>query len=265
MHRFQVQFWIDPSRGMSEHAGWIGSLRLRFTEHDLERVVFVGVDYQRLPTQMRASKVLVQPVSRGSMQYYILRHEDLQGRVIDGDVTFIPALADYYQVGRDLIPAGTRVILELDRCVKKLEADFFLTTCGAFFVSQAMKNLLDLHSHDLDLLPADTRYASGNATQHRYFLVHARHNTACFDYLNSEYSGKSMILDRLARGELSADYKVRGIKKLWITMNEGVAPDFFFVDNILWIDPLISETVVNAAKSLRLRLNVEKICQPQPT
>ena len=69
-----------------------------------------------------------------------------------------------------------------------------------------------------------------------------------------------MILDRIANGELSTDYQVRGIKKLCINEQEVKGLDFFFVDKIIWIDPLISETVVNAARDSGIRLNVEKIC-----
>ncbi|KQQ56266.1 hypothetical protein ASF84_13385 [Pseudomonas sp. Leaf127] len=195
------------------------------------------------------------------MQYYILRHESPEGSFIDGDVTFSPALPDYYQVGKDIIRPGTRIGLVLDKRVKKLKADFFLTTCGAFFVSAAMKTVLEHLENDLLFLEADARYSSAQATENSYFLIHARHKMACFDYLNSEYAGKPMVLAKLANGTLAADYKARGIKKLRLQVREGTAPDFFFVDHIVWIDPLISETVVNAAISRKLRLNVEKISQ----
>jgi hypothetical protein len=194
------------------------------------------------------------------MQYYIFRHEDAAGGFVDADVEFVPALPDYYQVGKKMFFTDTRVNLKLDKRVKKLKADFFLTTCGAFFVSEQMKEILNSHESNLDFLLVNSSYANGNVTENRYFLVHAENKLACFDYVNSEYSGKSMVLSKIAKGELSSDYQVRGIKKLCINEQEITGLDFFFVDKIIWIDPLISEEVVNAARDSGIRLNVEKVC-----
>ena len=156
--------------------------------------------------------------------------------------------------------AETRVNLKLDKRVKKLKADFFLATCGAFFVSEPLKEILSSHKVDLDFLMVNSSYFNGSATENRYFLAHAENKLICFDYVNSEYSGKSMILDRITNGELATDYQVRGIKKLCINEQEVKGLDFFFIDNIIWIYPLISETAVNAARDRGIRLNVEKIC-----
>jgi hypothetical protein len=179
------------------------------------------------------------------MQYYILRHEDLSGRFIDGDVKFFPELPDYYQAGKKILMPETKVSLVLDKRVKKIESDFFITTCGAFFVSEQMKNVIEKHKFASDLFPVDARYFRGKTTEKRYFLIHDNSKVACFDYLNSEYSGKSMVLGRLANGELSDDYKVRGIKKLCVEEQ---------------IDPLVSEAFVSVAKIKGLGLNVQKIC-----
>ncbi len=194
------------------------------------------------------------------MQYYVLRHEGTADSLVDADVEFVPRLPEYYQVGKKFFLAETRVNLKLDKRVKKLNADFFLATCGAFFVSEPLKEILSSHKVDLDFLMVNSSYFNGSATENRYFLAHAENKLICFDYLNSEYSGKPMILDRIANGELSTDYQVRGIKKLCINEQEVKGLDFFFVDKIIWIDPLISETVVNAARDSGIRLNVEKIC-----
>lgn len=194
------------------------------------------------------------------MQYYILRHEDLDGGFVDGDVEFFPALPDYYKLGEKILLRQTKVSLVLDKRIKKLRADFFLTTCGAFFVSEQMKEILDKHNVSLDFFSADAIYFNGRVTEKKYYLIHANDKVPCFDYVNSEYSGKSMVLVKLASGELSPDYKVRGIKKLCIKELEGEKLDFFFVDKVIWIDPLVSEEIVSAAKSRGLRLNIEKSC-----
>lgn len=194
------------------------------------------------------------------MQYYILRHEDLDGRFVDGDVEFFPALPNYYKVGEKILLPETKVSLVLDKRIKKLNADFFLATCGAFFVSEQMKEVIDEYNVSLDFFPVDAIYFNGRATERKYFLIHANDKVSCFDYVNSEYSGKSMVLGKLSSGELSPDYKVKGIKKLCIDELESEGLDFLFVDKIIWIDPLVSEVIVNAAKSKGLRLNIEKAC-----
>lgn len=194
------------------------------------------------------------------MQYYILRHEDLDGLFIDGEVEFFPALPKSYQLGEKILLRETKVSLVLDKRIKKLKADFFLTTCGAFFISEQMKEIIDEHNTSLEFFPVDASYFNGKATEGRYFLIHANDKVLCFDYINSEYAGKPMVLGKLASGELSPDYKVRGIKNLCIEQPEGEKLDFFFVDKIIWIDPLLSEEIVRAAKSRGLRLNIEKAC-----
>ncbi|MGF6110221.1 imm11 family protein [Pseudomonas frederiksbergensis] len=193
------------------------------------------------------------------MQYYILRHEELSGGFIDGDVQFFPALPDYYQVGKKIFVPETKVSLVLDKRVKKIKSDFFITTCGAFFVSEQMKSVIAESKFDSEFFPVDAKYFSGKTTEKRYFLIHANSKVACFDYLNSEYSGKSMVLGRLANGELSDDYKVRGIKKLCVEEQQVAELDFFFVDKVIWIDPLVSEALLSVAKIKGLRLNIQKI------
>ena len=123
-----------------------------------------------------------------------------------------------------------------------------------------MKNVIKGHRFASEFFPVDAKYFSGKTTEKRYFLIHDNSKVACFDYFNSEYSGKSMVLDRLANGELSDDYKVRGIKKLCVEEQKVAELDFFFVDKIIWIDPLVSEAFVNVAKINGLGLNVQEIC-----
>ena len=194
------------------------------------------------------------------MQYYILRHEDLDGGFIDGHVEFFPALPNQYQLGQKILSRETKVSLVLDKRIKKIKADFFLTTCGAFFTSEKMKEVIDEHNAALEFFTVDASYFNGKATERRYFLIHANDKVSCFDYINSKYSGKRMVLGKLASGELSHDYKVKGIQKLCIQQPECEKLDFFFVDKIIWIDPLLSEKIVRVAESRGLRLNIEKTC-----
>jgi hypothetical protein len=194
-----------------------------------------------------------------TIKYYVLRHEDEGGVFIDGDVVFLPALAGHYQIGKDMVPPGTRLELVLDRRTGPLRSDFFLTTSGAFFVSAAMKDVLSRHATSLDFFPVDVRHANGSPADKTCFLIHAKDKLACFDYVNAEYAGKPMVLGRIAGNTLSADYKIRGIKQLRINEEKAAGRDFFFIDGVIWIDPVISETVLDAAQAAGLALNVEAV------
>lgn len=192
-------------------------------------------------------------------KYYVLRHDNDDGVFIDGDVVFCPALAEPYQVGKDVVPAGTRLELVLDRRTRVVKPDFFLTTSGAFFVSAAMKDVLSQHATLLDFFPVDARHAEGHPTDKTWFLMHAKDRLACFDYVNADYAGKPLVLSRMAAKTLSADYLARGIKTLRIVEGQTAGLDCFFIDGIIWIDPVVSAAVVDAARAAGLVLNVEAI------
>ncbi|WP_282372191.1 imm11 family protein [Pseudomonas sp. PS02290] len=194
------------------------------------------------------------------MKYFILRHEDINGRFIDGDVEFSPPLTNYYQVGKEVLPAETKIRLTLDRRVKKIDSDFFLTSCGAFFISAAMRKVLDEFKTSLVIHPVNLMYHDGKAVEAEYFLIHQDFKVRCFDYQNSDYSGKNMVLAKLSHEELSPEYLARGIKKLCIVERQADNNDFLFVDQIIWIDPLISEAVVESAKRNGVKLNVQPAC-----
>ncbi|MBI6703382.1 imm11 family protein [Pseudomonas viridiflava] len=197
------------------------------------------------------------------MQYYILRHENIDGGFVDGDVAIYPNPIDYYEIGKEILTPETTASVTLDKRVKKLRSEFFLTTCGAFFVSEQMKEVLEQHKSNINFFLADVSYYSGKTTEQKYLLIHTSDKIPCFDYLNSDYSGKPMVLKKLDSGELGNDYKVRGIKKFCIKESECGDLDFFFIDKIIWIDPLISERIANAAKERNIQLNIEKIFSTQ--
>lgn len=193
------------------------------------------------------------------MKYFVLRHEDLAGKFIDGDVIFNPPLADYYQVGEDILEPDTTVSVILDKRIKKLVSDFFYTTGGAFFASQEVKSLLEDSRVDLKILPAKIKYFNGRDAESEYYLVHADAKVACFDYQLSQYSGKSLVLDRIAKGEFSTDFKVRGINKLHVKEDMVGALDFFFIKDLIWIDPIVSEAFMQAAILRGINVRFEAI------
>ncbi|WP_313459947.1 imm11 family protein [Pseudomonas sp.] len=193
------------------------------------------------------------------MIYYSMCHEVMDGGYTDGEVLFSPALDDYYQVGKNFALEGLMVSVTLDKRVRNLKSDFFLTTVGAFFVSKELKNILEEVNAKVEFALASVRYFNGKPSDKEYFLIHANETCKCLDYQLSEYSGKSMVLNKIQAGELSADYKVRGIKRMCVDEAEAGGLDFFFVGGVIWIDPIASERLVSKIKKKKLFIKFNAI------
>lgn len=186
------------------------------------------------------------------MNYYSMCHEVIDGGYTDGEVLFCPELDDYYKIGKPISLRGMTVSVALDRKVRVLKTDFFLTTCGAFFVSSELKDILENGSAKVKFAPADVKYFNGRSVSKDYFFIHADGKKSCFDYVQSEYSGKSMVLGKVQAGELGSDYKVRGVKRMFIDEAKAGVLDFFFVDGVIWVDPIVSETLMREIKDKKM-------------
>jgi len=186
------------------------------------------------------------------VNYFVMCHEAVDGRYTDGDVLFTPPLEDYYQVGRFLQTKDLIVDLTMDKKVRSLKSDFFLTGCGSFFVSDQLKAVFGKFEVDLEFVPAVVKYHSGKPVEKRYYLIHANSKVPCFDYRDSEYAGKSLVLSKIQSGELSPDYNVRGITRLCINEVKARSLDFFFIQGAIWIDPIVSENLVREVQDKKL-------------
>ena len=193
------------------------------------------------------------------MNYYSMCHEVVKGGYTDGDVVFYPTLFDYYQVGMSLSLIGVSVSVILDKTVRALKSDFFLTTSGAFFVSQDFKDVLGGLNTSLQFSPADVKHFNGRPAVKKYYFIHVNDRCACFDYGLSEYSGKSLVMSKIQAGELTADYKVRGVKKMCIDEAKTGSLDLFFVAGVIWIDPIVSEVLVRKVESNKLLVRFSAI------
>lgn len=191
------------------------------------------------------------------MNYYLLRHEYPEDGFIDGDVAFSPPLAGYYQVGTPLDTSGLSVSVKLDKLVKKLKVDFFLTTSGAFFASEQLADLLLQFQGNLKTAPADVRYHNGKPVEKTYRLVHVDQRLECFDYRNSLYAGKPLVLQRLDRGEDPSSFLVKGLQSPVIDEGRAEGAHFFFVKNVILIDPIVSQDLVDAMRSAGLFIRTE--------
>ena len=166
----------------------------------------------------------------------------------------------YYNVGHPIDLAHRLISVTMDsRSVRKLKVDFFLAS-SAFFASEALVALLKVYQSDLHIIPADVCYGNGKSAEKTYYLVHADRYLPCFDYKNSEYPRKSMILNKLALGETPDSFMIKVAKSIAINEEIAAGANFFFLDNVLLIDPIVSETLANAISEQNLQVCLTDVC-----
>ncbi|WP_197342674.1 hypothetical protein [Ralstonia solanacearum] len=193
------------------------------------------------------------------MNYFLLRHEYPEGGYIDGDVAFDPPLENYYRVGEPVDVNKRIILVTMDKAVRKLKVDFFLTTSGAFFASEEFAQLLKLHQANLKIVPAETRYASGKPTEKRYCLVHADYRLPAFDYQQSQYAGKGLTLQRLERGESPDSFLVKGVQLIVIDEERAAGQHYFFLKNVALIDPIVSNEIMHEIRDRNLNVPLDSI------
>ncbi|MCO6690767.1 hypothetical protein KMZ27_15695 [Pseudomonas shirazica] len=66
-------------------------------------------------------------------------------------------------------------------------------------------------------------------------------------------------MSKIKAGELAADYKVRGVKKMCIDEAKTGSLDLFFVAGVIWIDPIVSEVLVRKIESNKLLVRFSAI------
>lgn len=99
------------------------------------------------------------------MQYYSMCHEWAEGSYTSASVAFSPSLDTYYDVGQYVQLEGLSVTAVMDKNIRRLKSDVFLAGPGAFFVSEALKQVVSALGHDLHFVKADVRYANGSAVE----------------------------------------------------------------------------------------------------
>lgn len=202
------------------------------------------------------------------MKYFRLCHIYPGKGYIDGDVRFTPPFeresvtGGYYQVGVPLDLSRRHISVTMDsRSIRKLNVDFF-SASGAFFASEALAKLVKTYQSDLHAFPADVRYGYGDGkpTEKTYYLVHADQYLPCFDYKNSEYPRKAMILKQLAIGKNPDDIMIKVAQSIEIDEVMAAGANYFFLDNVMVLDPIVSESLANAIREQKLKVCLTDVC-----
>lgn len=191
------------------------------------------------------------------MNYYILRHQYAPGAYVDGDVEFEPSITGYYKAGAPIDLVDRRVSVRLDKLVRKLKVDFFHTTNGAFFASTPLATVIASHQRNLVFVPANVTYHNGKPAEQSFSLVHANDRVDCFDYQESVYAGKPLILQRLERGEDPSTVPVKVPQSISIDEARAIDQHFFFLKNVALVDPVISEVLAKPMQAGKFVVRLE--------
>jgi hypothetical protein len=196
------------------------------------------------------------------MNYFRLCHKYKNSGYIDGSMEFFPPLFDYYYPNQTLCTQFAseeiKVKVILDSCVRKLKADFFYVTGRGFFASERLSLLLKRYQNDLHIIKAETFYHNGKPTEQKYSLVHTEYVLECFDYESSEYDGKDRILRRLKQGKSMDKIFIEDFTSIAIDEKRAKGANYFFLDrNILFLDPIISETLAQEITQNKFHVRLE--------
>lgn len=73
------------------------------------------------------------------------------------------------------------------------------------------------------------------------------------------YAGKALINQRLERGEDANKILVKGVQSVVIVEEKLGGRDFFFLKNVLLIDPIVSERMAKKIMSKKLNVSMSPV------
>lgn len=145
----------------------------------------------------------------------------------------------------------------LDKSVKIFDFDFFKSMDNYFIGSGELCEVLIRYNPTIRLIPCKGLFANHHPLAKPYFIIDYSQTLDAMDYQYSEYSGKPLALARLANGETPP--LIRSIKKLLVKQELDKDLHYFFVKNTLLLQPVISQTLLDALLTTPLKIAVEKI------
>lgn len=137
----------------------------------------------------------------------------------------------------------------LDKSVKKFKYDFFKSSDNIIIGSLEFCEIIKSYESDFTFIPIKGFYANKNRIEKEFYIIHIGYELDCFDYYNSEYYGKTISLKRLQQGK--KPHLIKTIQKLQLTKTNN---HFFFVDNIIHFEPIITHDLAFRIKHLCLEI-----------
>jgi hypothetical protein len=190
------------------------------------------------------------------VEYFVIEHRYQDTGYINGDVTYTPPLQEPYRRGHGYLLENCMTEVKLDSGLRNINVDFF-SASEAFFVSDAFAKILSRLNVNIELAPSQVNYSNGQATQKKYWLAHFSERKNCFDYYNSDYAGKALIIKSI---QTDSSRRVNVIQRLALDENRIQGENFFLInENVSVLNPIASDTLIHFARSEKLKLAVVPI------
>ena len=177
------------------------------------------------------------------MKYYALEYFRGDDKaIVDAKVVYLPPKDEYYDLADSLFEKKDSLKFTVLPPLKKLREDFFRVTSGEFFGVKRLSDVVKRFQEDVQLISAAGEYSNGEFIGDEYFLIHPGKRVLAFDYDESAYSGKAMILSEREGGKPAR--LVKGITN--IVLNRGMIGDnnYFFLGNVIYYHPIVSESLL---------------------
>jgi hypothetical protein len=186
-----------------------------------------------------------------TMNFYVLDHRHPTSGYVNGEVVYTPSLGGKYVRELTEIPKDLTTEVNLNAEIRSTKLDFF-SAAEAFFVSEALAEVICRYDDKVSMRPAVVRFGNGALTEKTYFFIAATDRVRCFDFENSEYPGKALALSLRAEGKVR---RINAVQKLVIHEAGTAQRGYFFIDpDVAVMNPLISEAVVDEARAKKLNI-----------
>ncbi|QIQ21433.1 hypothetical protein [Zophobihabitans entericus] len=184
--------------------------------------------------------------------YYYLSSDYSDKNFFDADFNFQPPLEGYYDIGEPIVPLSKDRLLNIrfKPHVKIMDMDFAIVF-DVILISDEFANILKNFKSDTVLIPTDCKYSNNKPVKKKFWLLHSLSRQGCFDYNNSDYGGKELILKSYQEGNPKL---VKVPKSIAIDCNNTNEFDYFFLKNVIFLYPIISENLKNALENAKLKI-----------
>lgn len=134
----------------------------------------------------------------------------------------------------------------LDKSVKIFDYDFMTSIDGLVVGSKKLCNIIKKYDTDnsIRFIECFGYYHNGKKIDNDYYIIHSNTNYDFFDYEKSEYGGKKIALNRINNKTMPNLIRIRQQDKIFIKQNSDLIIHYFFLKNILLLNPIISEILL---------------------
>ena len=190
------------------------------------------------------------------MKYYALEYfRGGDESIVDARIRYSPPRSDYYDIADSEFTQNEAVSFDVLGPLKNLKEDFFRVTSGEFLGVRGLAEVIRSFQNDVQLVPAVGRNSNGSAVEGEFCLIHPGKRVAAFNYAESDYAGKSMILSEVAQGRPGR--LVKGITHVVLSEKGIEGNSYFFLANAIFFNPIVSADLLDELLARKFDLSYQ--------